>query len=30
LVFQAFSQFDNTGYKMGYFSGIIELHNKKG
>ena len=30
LVFQAFSQFDNTGYKTGYFSGIIELHNKKG
>ena len=30
LDFQAFSQFDNTCYKMGYFSGIIELHNKKG
>ena len=30
LDFQAFSQFDNTGYKTGYFSGIIELHNKKG
>ena len=30
LDFQAFSQFDNTGYKICYFSGIIELHNKKG
>ena len=30
LDFQAFSQFDNRGYKTGYFSGIIELHNKKG
>ena len=30
LEFQAFSQFDNTGYKTGYFSGVIELHNKKG
>jgi hypothetical protein len=30
LDFQAFSQFDNTGYKTCYFSGIIELHNKKG
>ena len=30
LDFQAFLQFDNTGYKTGYFSDIIELHNKKG
>jgi len=30
LVFQAFSEFDNTDYKMGCFSGIIEPHNKKG
>jgi hypothetical protein len=30
LVFQAFLQFDNAGCKTGYFSGIIELHNKKG
>ncbi len=30
LDFQAFSEFDNVGCKTGYFSGIIELHNKKG
>ena len=30
LVFQGFSQFDNVGCKTCYFSGIIELHNKKG
>jgi hypothetical protein len=30
LDFQAFSQFDNTDSKTGYFSGVIELHNKKG
>ena len=30
LDFQAFSQFDNTGYKICYFSDIIEPHNKKG
>ena len=30
LVFQGFSQFDNTGYKMGYFLDLTELHNKKG
>ena len=30
LDFQAFSEFDNTDYKTDYFSGVIELHNKKG
>ena len=30
LDFQAFSEFDNVGCKTGYFSGVIELHNKKG
>ena len=30
LDFQAFSEFDNVGCKTCYFSGIIELHNKKG
>ena len=30
LDFQAFSQFDNTGYKTCYFSDIVELQNKKG
>jgi hypothetical protein len=30
LDFQAFSEFDNIGCKTGYFSGITELHNKKG
>ena len=30
LDFQAFSQFDNTCCKTCYFSGVIELHNKKG
>ena len=30
LDFQAFSQFDNTDFKSGYFSDFTELHNKKG
>ena len=30
LDFQAFSEFDTVGCKTGYFSGVIELHNKKG
>ena len=30
LVFQGFSQFDNTDYKTGYFLDLTELHNKKG